>query len=90
MTYGEPNPKVVKNPNSVNECRRTIPRGLRTMIAIKRPLDDMPDAAIRWLQRHELIRPNKRASEPGQSTWTYTTTGRRLEGELVKEATRAA
>lgn len=90
MTAGDLNPKVVKNPNSVNECRRTIPRGLRTMIATKRPLDDMPDAAIRWLQRHELIRPNKRTGEPGQSTWTYTTTGRRLEGELVKEAKRAA
>ncbi|EGT5592404.1 hypothetical protein BTN31_10340 [Corynebacterium striatum] len=60
------------------------------MLASKRPLDDMPDAAIRWLQRHDLIRPNKRAGEPGQSTWTYTTTGRRLEDELVKEATRAA
>ena len=33
MTYGELNPKVVKNPNSVSECRRLIPRGLRTMIA---------------------------------------------------------
>ncbi|HAT1161253.1 TPA: hypothetical protein I8V27_002703 [Corynebacterium striatum] len=60
------------------------------MLASKRPLDDMSDAALRWLQRHDLIRPNKRAGEPGQSTWTYTTTGRRLEGELVKEATRAA
>lgn len=89
MTAGDLNPKV-KNPNSVNECRRTIPRGLRTMLASKRPLDDMSDAALRWLQRHDLIRPNKRAGEPGQSTWTYTTTGRRLEDELVKEATRAA
>lgn len=89
MTAGDLNPKV-KNPNSVNECRRTIPRGLRTMLASKRPLDDMPDVALRWLQRHDLIRPNKRAGEPGQSTWTYTTTGRRLEDELVKEATRAA
>ncbi|MFR9906651.1 hypothetical protein ACL1HI_11150 [Corynebacterium striatum] len=60
------------------------------MLASKRPLDDMPDAALRWLQRHDLIRPNKRAGEPGQSTWTYTTTRRRLEDELVKEATRAA
>lgn len=90
MTAGDLNPKVVKNPNSVNECRRTIPRGLRTMIATKRPIDDMPEPAREWLQRHDLIRPNKRANEPGQSTWTYTTTGRRLEGELVKEAKRAA
>lgn len=59
MTAGDLNPKV-KNPNSVNECRRTIPRGLRTMLASKRPLDDMSDAALRWLQRHDLIRPNKR------------------------------
>ena len=90
MTYGELNPKVVKNPNSVSECRRLIPRGLRTMIAIKRPLDDMPEASRDWLKRHELIRPNKRAGEPGQDSWTYTATGRRLEGELVKEAKRLA
>lgn len=90
MTYGELNPKVVKNPNSVNECRRLIPRGLRTMIATKRPLDDMPEASRDWLKRHELIRPNKRAGETGQDSWTYTATGRRLEGELVKEAKRMA
>lgn len=90
MTYGELNPKVVKNPNSVSECRRMIPRGLRTMIATKRPLDDMPEASRDWLKRHELIRPNKRAGEPGQDSWTYTATGRRLEGELVKEAKRVA
>lgn len=90
MTYGELNPKVVKNPNSVSECRRLIPRGLRTMIATKRPLDDMPEASRDWLKRHELIRPNKRAGEPGQDSWTYTATGRRLEGELVKEAKRMA
>lgn len=90
MTYGEPNHKVVKNPNSVSECRRMIPRGLRTMIATKRPLDDMPEASRDWLKRHELIRPNKRAGEPGQDSWTYTATGRRLEGELVKEAKRMA
>ncbi|WP_049159732.1 hypothetical protein [Corynebacterium striatum] len=79
-----------KKAYTVNECNRLLPRGLRTMIATKRPLDDMPEPALEWLQRHELIRPNKRAGEPGQSTWTYTTTGRRLEGELVKEAKRAA
>ncbi|MFW9238834.1 hypothetical protein [Corynebacterium striatum] len=90
MTAGDLNPKVVKNPNSVNECRRTIPRGLRTMIASKSPLDDMPEAAIRWLQRHELIRPNKRAGEPGQSTWTYTRNGRNLELDLIKETKRVA
>lgn len=90
MTYGELNPKVVKNPNSVSECRRLIPRGLRTMIATKRPLDDMPEASRDWLKRHELIRPNKRAGEPGQDSWTYTTTGRRLEGELIEEAKRLA
>lgn len=63
---------------------------LRIMIATKRPLDDMPDTALEWLQRHELIRPNKRAGEPGQGTWTYTRNGRNLELELVKEAKRAA
>ncbi|HCG2974009.1 TPA: hypothetical protein NJV08_002193 [Corynebacterium striatum] len=81
---------IPQKANTVNECRRLLPRGLRIMIATKRPLDDMPDTALEWLQRHDLIRPNKRAGEPGQSTWTYTATGRRLEGELVKEATRAA
>lgn len=90
MTYDELNHKVAKNPNSVNECRRMIPRGLRTMIATKRSLDDMPEASRDWLKRHELIRPNKRAGEPGQDSWTYTATGRRLEGELVKEAKRLA
>lgn len=81
---------IPQKANTVNECRRLLPRGLRTMIASKSPLDDMPEAAIRWLQRHELSRPNKRAGEPGQSTWTYTRTGRNLELELVKEAKRAA
>lgn len=81
---------IPQKANTVNECRRLLPRGLRIMIATKRPLDDMPEPAREWLQRHDLIRPNKRAGEPGQSTWTYTTTGRRLKGELVKEATRAA
>lgn len=81
---------IPQKANTVNECRRLLPRGLRIMIATKRPLDDMPDTALEWLQRHELIRPNKRAGEPGQDSWTYTATGRRLEGELVKEAKRAA
>lgn len=81
---------IPQKANTVNECRRLLPRGLRIMIATKRPLDDMPDTALEWLQRHELIRPNKRAGEPGQGTWTYTATGRRLEGELVKEAKRVA
>lgn len=81
---------IPQKANTVNECNRLLPRGLRIMIATKRPLDDMPEPAREWLQRHDLIRPNKRAGEPGQSTWTYTTTGRRLEDELVKEATRAA
>lgn len=90
MTAGDLNPKVVKNPNSVNECRRTIPRGLRTMLASNRPLDDMPEAAREWLQRHDLIRPNKRANEPGQSTWTYTRNGRKLELDLIKETKRVA
>ncbi|HCD1919233.1 TPA: hypothetical protein NBI62_002550 [Corynebacterium striatum] len=81
---------IPQKANTVNECRRLLPRGLRIMIATKRPLDDMPEPALEWLQRHDLICPNKRAGEPGQSTWTYTATGRRLEGELVKEATRAA
>ena len=90
MTYGELNPKVVKNPNSVSECRRLIPRGLRTMIATKRPLDDMPEASRDWLKRHELIRPNKRAGEPGQDSWTYTRSGRKLELELIREAKRLA
>ena len=76
--------------NTVSECRRLIPRGVRNMIATKRPLDDMPEAARDWLKRHDLIRLNKRANEPGQAIWTYTTTGRRLEGELVKEAKRVA
>ena len=81
---------IPQKANTVNECCRLLPRGLRIMIATKRPLDDMPDTALEWLQRHDLIRPNKRAGEPGQSTWTYTATGRRLEGELAKEAKRAA
>lgn len=79
-----------KKANTVNECNRLLPRGLRTMIATKRPIDDMPEAAREWLKRHDLIRPNKRANEPGQAIWTYTTTGRRFEGELVKEAKRVA
>ncbi|WP_368921665.1 hypothetical protein [Corynebacterium striatum] len=81
---------IPRKPKTVNECRRLLPRGLRIMIATKRPLDDMPDTALEWLQRHELIRPNKRAGEPGQGTWTYTRNGRNLELELVKEAKRAA
>ncbi|MGX9140409.1 hypothetical protein ACWWUU_05840 [Corynebacterium striatum] len=81
---------IPQKANTVNECRRLLPRGLRIMIATKSPLDDMPDAAIRWLKRHELIRPNKRAGEPGQSTWTYTRTGRNLEGDILKEAKRVA
>lgn len=76
--------------NTVSECRRLIPRGVRNMIATKRPLDDMPEAARDWLQRHELIRPNKRANEPGQATWTYTRTGRNLEGDILKKAQRVA
>lgn len=81
---------IPQKANTVNECRRLLPRGLRIMIATKRPLDDMPDTALEWLQRHELIRPNKRAGEPGQSTWTYTTTGRNLEGDILKETKRVA
>lgn len=81
---------IPQKANTVNECRRLLPRGLRIMIATKRPLDDMPDTALEWLQRHDLIRPNKRAGEPGQSTWTYTATGIRLEGELIKETKRVA
>ncbi|MFW9156262.1 hypothetical protein ACOJA9_10530 [Corynebacterium striatum] len=81
---------IPQKANTVNECRRLLPRGLRIMIATKSPLDDMPDAAIRWLQRHDLIRPNKRANEPGQATWTYTRTGRNLEGDILKKAQRVA
>lgn len=81
---------IPQKANTVNECRRLLPRGLRIMIATKRPLDDMSDAALRWLQRHELIRPNKRAGEPGQSTWTYTRNGRNLELDLIKETKRVA
>ena len=76
--------------NTVSECRRLIPRGVRNMIATKRPLDDMPEAARDWLKRHELIRPNKRAGEPGQGTWTYTRNGRNLELDLIKETKRMA
>ncbi|WP_129721167.1 hypothetical protein [Corynebacterium striatum] len=79
-----------KKAYTVNECNRLLPRGLRIMIATKRPLDDMPDTALEWLQRHDLIRPNKRAAEPGQSTWTYTRNGRNLEGDLIKETKRVA
>lgn len=75
---------------TVNECNRLLPRGLRTMIATKRPLDDMPEAALEWLKRHDLIRPNKRANEPGQASWTYTRTGRNLELDLIKETKRVA
>ncbi|HAT6540079.1 TPA: hypothetical protein JAK17_000772 [Corynebacterium striatum] len=81
---------IPQKANTVNECRRLLPRGLRIMIATKRPLDDMPDAAIRWLKRHDLIRPNKRAGEPGQATWTYTRNGRNLEGDILKKAQRVA
>ena len=81
---------IPQKANTVNECRRLLPRGLRIMIATKRPLDDMPDTALEWLQRHELIRPNKRAGEPGQGTWTYTRTGRNLELDLIKETKRVA
>lgn len=81
---------IPQKANTVNECNRLLPRGLRIMIATKRPLDDMPDAAIRWLKRHDLIRPNKRAGEPGQSTWTYTRNGRNLELDLIKETKRVA
>ncbi|MFW9228598.1 hypothetical protein [Corynebacterium striatum] len=61
---------IPQKANTVNECRRLLPRGLRIMIATKRPLDDMP--------------------EPGQSTWTYTRTGRNLELDLIKETKRVA
>ncbi|HAT1242499.1 TPA: hypothetical protein NJT62_000147 [Corynebacterium striatum] len=81
---------IPQKANTVNECRRLLPRGLRIMIATKRPLDDMPDTALEWLQRHELIRPNKRAGEPGQGTWTYTRNGRNLELDLIKETKRVA
>lgn len=81
---------IPQKANTVNECNRLLPRGLRIMIATKRPLDDMPDAAIRWLKRHDLIRPNKRAGEPGQATWTYTRTGRNLEGDILKKAQHVA
>lgn len=79
-----------KKAYTVNECNRLLPRGLRTMIATKRPLDDMPEPARDWLKRHDPIRPNKRAAEPGQSTWTYTRTGRNLEGDILKKAQRVA
>lgn len=81
---------IPQKAKTVNECNRLLPRGLRIMIATKRPLDDMPDAAIRWLKRHDLIRPNKRAGEPGQAAWTYTRTGRNLEGDILKKAQRVA
>ena len=81
---------IPQKANTVNECRRLLPRGLRIMIATKRPLDDMPDTALEWLQRHDLIRPNKRAAEPGQSTWAYTRNGRNLELDLIKETKRVA
>lgn len=76
--------------NTVSECRRLIPRGVRNMIATKRPLDDMPEAARDWLKRHELIRPNKRAGEPGQGTWVFTKTGQNLERELLRQLARTA
>ncbi|MFR9681584.1 hypothetical protein ACL1FY_04080 [Corynebacterium striatum] len=38
----------------------------------------------------DLIRPNKRAAEPGQGTWTYTRNGRNLELDLIKETKRVA
>ncbi|PXY12791.1 hypothetical protein [Corynebacterium striatum] len=75
---------------TVNECNRLLPRGLRVMIATKRPIDDTPEPAREWLKRHDLIRPNKRANEPGQATWTYTRTGRNLEGDILKKAQRVA
>lgn len=81
---------IPQKANTVNECRRLLPRCLRIMIATKRPLDDMPEPAREWLQRHELIRPNKRAGEPGQATWTYTRNGRNLEGDILKKAQRVA
>ncbi|MDK8844683.1 hypothetical protein QP986_11480 [Corynebacterium striatum] len=81
---------IPQKANTVNECRRLLPRGLRIMIATKRPIDDMPEPAREWLQRHDLIRPNKRANEPGQATWTYTRTGRNLEGDILKETKRVA
>ncbi|MFS0212172.1 hypothetical protein ACL1EU_11655 [Corynebacterium striatum] len=85
------NESIISNKlKTVAECNRLLPRGLRTMIATKRPIDDMPEPAREWLQRHDLIRPNKRAGEPGQSTWTYTRTGRNLELDLIKETKRVA
>ncbi|PXY04635.1 hypothetical protein [Corynebacterium striatum] len=81
---------IPRKPKTVNECNRLLPRGLRTMIATKRPIDDMPEPAREWLKRHDLIRLNKRAGEPGQATWTYTRTGRNLEGDILKKAQRVA
>ncbi|HAT1158433.1 hypothetical protein ACL1CN_11805 [Corynebacterium striatum] len=81
---------IPQKANTVNECRRLLPRGLRIMIATKRPLDDMPEPARGWLKRHDLIRPNKLAGEPGKATWTYTRTGRNLETAIIKETKRVA
>ncbi|PIS66316.1 hypothetical protein AZH46_06980 [Corynebacterium striatum] len=76
---------------TVNECNRLLPRGLRVMIATKRPIDDTPEPAREWLKNATTSSaPNKRANEPGQATWTYTRTGRNLEGDILKKAQRVA
>lgn len=71
------------NPRSrsqVVETIRLMPRGLRTMITGHRPLADMPEASLTWMQRREMITTSKR------DTWKYTPLGKRVVADLNKKA----
>lgn len=72
-----------RDPNSLSEIMRLIPRGLRFMLETRRPLEDMPDASIQWLMNHKCVKHDTR---PGRHGYTWTNLGHRARNEVTKKA----
>ena len=71
-----------KSRNTVAECCRLMPRGLKLLLVDNVPANEMPEACRTWLIDHEMLRPAKKKNGTG---WTWTALGKMVRIDMSKK-----